>query len=331
MKRPQLLALVAVGLATLYAGRLAWRAHKNIVTLDVHNMKVADVAKKLRWQTWESITVHKDLTNRVTIQVEDQPLVGVLALIADQCEGRWSVAYPLYTTGAKLALAKRVATGEVESPQPGWTNWNARPNFAAIAARMASGETNAAPGAGGPGGGFGGGPGGMFGMNEGPAIPKPVTFDFAGQTPVEAAAELRKFGKVKIVPEDGTLRPVKLELKDASMDKAVAQLAKWVGRKWAKFYAIEPRGGFRPTAADREAMAAIPRPDMEQMRQRFQNFEPTPEMQARMTQRMLDGIKNSTPEQRAQRGRRFGGGGGPGGGGPGGGGGGRGAGAPGGR
>ena len=329
MKRSQILVLVAVGLAAAYTGRLAWRAHKDIVTLDVHNMKVADVAKKLRWQTWESITVHKDLTNRVTIQVEDQPLVGVLALIADQCEGRWSVAYPLYTTGAKLALAKRVATGEVESPQPGWTNWNARPNFAAIAARMAAGDTNAAPGAGGPGagpgGGFGGGPGGMFGMNEGPAIPNPVTFEFAGQTPVEAAAELRKFGKVKVVPEDGTLRPVKLDLKEASMDKAVAQLAKWVGRKWAKFYAIEPRGGFRPTEADREAMAAIPRPDMEQMRQRFQNFEPTPEMQARMTQRMLDNIKNSTPEQRAQRGRRFGGGGG------GGGGGGRGGGGPGGR
>ena len=305
MKRSQILVLVAVGLAAASTGRLAWRAHKNIVTLDVHNMKVADVAKKLRWQTWESITVHKDLTNRVTLQVEDQPLVGVLALIADQCEGRWSVAYPLYTTGAKLALAKRVATGEVESPQPGWTNWNVRPNFAAIAARMASGDTNAVPGA--------GGPGGMFGMNEGPAVPKPVTFEFAGQTPVEAAAELRKFGKVKVVPEDGTLRPVKLDLKEASMDKAVAQLAKWVGRKWAKFYAIEPRGGFRPTEADREAMAAIPRPDMEQIRQRFQNFEPTPEMQARMTQRMLDGIKNSTPEQRAQRGRRFGGGGGPGG------------------
>ena len=316
MKRSQILVLVAVGLAAASTGRLAWRAHKNIVTLDVHNMKVADVAKKLRWQTWESITVHKDLTNRVTLQVEDQPLVDVLALIADQCEGRWSVAYPLYTTGAKLALAKRVATGEVESPQPGWTNWNVRPNFAAIAARMASGDTNAVPGAGGPGGGFGGfggGPGGMFGMNEGPAVPKPVTFEFAGQTPVEAAAELRKFGKVKVVPEDGTLRPVKLDLKEASMDKAVAQLAKWVGRKWAKFYAIEPRGGFRPTEADREAMAAIPRPDMEQIRQRFQNFEPTPEMQARMTQRMLDGIKNSTPEQRAQRGRRFGGGGGPGG------------------
>lgn len=327
MKRSQILVLVAVGLAASYTGRLAWRAHKNIVTLEVHNMKVADVVKKLRWQTWESITVHKDLTNRVTLQVEDQPLVGVLALIADQCEGRWSVAYPLYTTGAKLALAKRVATGEVESPQPGWTNWNARPNFAAIAARMAAGDTNGVPGAGGPGGGFGGGPGGMFGMNEGPAIPKPVTFEFAGQTPVEAAAELRKFGKVKVVPEDGTLRPVKLDLKEASMDKAVAQLAKWVGRKWAKFYAIEPRGGFRPTEADREAMAAIPRPDMEQMRQRFQNFEPTPEMQARMTQRMLDGIKNSTPEQRAQRGRRFGGGGGPGGGG----GGGRGGGGPGGR
>ena len=90
MKRSQILVLVAVGLAAASTGRLAWRAHKNIVTLDVHNMKVADVAKKLRWQTWESITVHKDLTNRVTLQVEDQPLVGVLALSSCANVGRRS-------------------------------------------------------------------------------------------------------------------------------------------------------------------------------------------------------------------------------------------------
>ena len=102
------------------------------------------------------------------------------------------------------------------------------------------------------------------------------------------------------------------------MDAAVAQLAKWVNRKWAKIYALKTRGGFRPTAQERDQFAQLPRPDPEQMRQRMQNFEPTPEMQQRATQRMINGIKNSSAEQRAQQRRQRGGRGGPGGGGPGG-------------
>ena len=153
-------------------------------------------------------------------------------------------------------------------------------------------------------------------MNEGPAVATAVSLEFKGQTPVEAAAELRRFGRVKVVPEDGTFRPVQLTLKDAPMDTAVAQLAKWVNRKWAKFYALETRGGFRPTPQEREEMAQMPRPDMEQMRQRMENFQPTEEMQQRATQRMISGIKNSSAEQRAQQRRQRGGRGGPGGGGP---------------
>ena len=344
MNRRALLLTLAFGLVAAYAGRLAWRAHKNIVTLDVHNVPVQDVVKKIRWQTWESITAHKDLTSRVSLTVEDQPLEGVLGLIAEQCEGRFTIAYPLYTTRAKLALAKKVAAGEVPNPQPGWTNWNSRPNFAAMAARLraaADGNAPAAPGgdsatapagnapgagpAGGPpGGGFGGGfggPGGGFGMmNDGPAVATAVNLEFKGQTPVEAAGELRKFGRVKVVPEDGTFRTVRLAIKDAPMDSAVDQLAKWVNRKWAKLYLIETRGGFRPTPAEREEFAQVPRPDREQMRQRMENFQPTPEMQERATQRVISGIKNSTAEQRAEqrrqratRGGRGGGGGGRGG------------------
>ena len=326
MKRSQIASLVAVGLVLAYGGRLAWRAHKNIVSLNVHNMPVREVVSKLRWQTWESITVHHDIDARITLEVEDQPLNGVMALIADQCEGRWSIAYPLYTTKAKLQLAKKVAAGEFETPPAGWTNWNSRPNFAAMAARMAAmtdgTATNVQP-AGFRGMG-GGGPGGMFGGG-GPVTPKPVTVDFDSQTPVEAASALREFGPVKVVPEDGTERKVILSLKDAPMDSAVSKLAKWVNRKWAKFYVIEPRGGGRPTQQERDMFAQMPRPDPEQMRQRFQNFQPTPEMQQRNTQRMLDRIKNTTADQRAadrQRGRGgFGGGGGGGRGGGGGGGG----------
>lgn len=339
MSRRTLLITSALILVVAYTGRLAWRAHLNIVTLDVHNMPVQDVVRKIRWQTWESITVHKDLTNRVTLSVEDQPLEGVLALVAEQVSGRFSVAYPLYTTRAKLALAKRVASGEVPPPQLGWTNWNARPNFAAMAARMAAGEAGAGgapadpaggaaagaqPGGGGFAGGFGGGRGGGFGMmNDTPTTAAKVTLDIKGETPAEAASEFRRFGRVKVVPEDGTFRTVQLSIQDAPMDAAVDQLAKWVNRKWAKIYALEARGGFQPPPQNGEEVTRA-RPDFEQMRQRMVNFQPTPEMQERATQRMLSGIKNSSAEQRAMQRRQRGGrgGGGPGGGRGGGGGGG---------
>lgn len=330
MKRSQIATLALVGLVLAYGGRLAWRAHKNIVSLDVHNMPVRDVVKKLRWQTWESITVHHDIDARITLAVEDQPLNGVLALIAEQCDSRWSITYPLYTTKAKLALARKVAAGEFETPPAGWTNWNARPDFAAMRARLAAkadgSETNAQP-AGMPGmggGGFGGpgGPGGMFGGGQ--VASKPVTVDFDNQPPVEAAFGLRAFGPVKVVPEDGTERKVTLSLKEAPMDTAVSQMAKWVNRKWAKLYVIEPQMRFRPTQQEREQFAQN-RPDPEQMRQRMENFQPSADMQQRATQRVLDRIKNTTAEQRAkdrQRGGRGGFGGGGGGGGRGGGGGG---------
>lgn len=324
MSRRTLLLTSALILVVAYAGRLAWRAHLNIVTLDVHNMSVQDVARKIRWQTWEAVTVHKDLTNRVTLAVEDQPLEGVLALIAEQVNGRFSVAYPLYTTRAKLALAKRVASGEVPPPQLGWTNWNARPNFAAMAARMAANEAGSggAPadpaggaGAGAQPGGFGGGRGGGFGMmNDTPTTASKVTLDIKGETPVEAASEFRRFGRVKVVPEDGTFRTVQLSIQDAPMDAAVDQLAKWVNRKWAKIYALEARGGFQPPPQGGDEVTRV-RPDFEQMRQRMENFQPTPAMQERATQRMLSGIKNSSAEQRAMQRRQRGGRGGPGGGG----------------
>ena len=324
MKRVHVLILGAVILVAAGAGRAAWRAHLNLVTLEVHNMPVRDVVRKLRWQTWKKIVVHKDLNARITLNVVDQPLNGVLGLVADQCEGRWNIAYPLYTTRQRLKDVERLAAGEVESPLEGWTNWNQRPNFgglAQMAARLASGDTSvqtnlmAAAGAAGLGGA--GGSGG-FG-NEGPVIPEPVTVEFTSQPPLDAAAALRQFGRVKVVPEDGTTRTVTLSLKDVPMDAAVAAIARWEGRKWAKFYSLEPRRGFRPTAQDREQMAQMPRPDADQMRQLRQAFQPTEEMQARATQRVLDNIKNTTAEQRAQqRSRRGGGGGGGRGGGPGG-------------
>lgn len=320
MKRSLTLTLIAVALALVYGGRLAWRAHQDLVSLEANDITVVDVVKKLRWQTWEDIELGKDVNPqaRVTFRVKDQPLEAVLELVSEQVGSRWVAAYPLYTTQAKLAVARKLALGTLQAPQFGWTNWNARPNFGALAAMWSGGATNAptpsegggTPPAGGPGlmGGFGGPDGG------GPV--QPVTVEWKDTPPLVAAASLRRFGQVKVVPEDGTLIKVNLQLKEVPMDKAVAQLAKKVNRKWAKFYLIGEARGPRPEPREQTQQ----RPDFnpEQMRERFQQIAASPEFQQRMEQRENRGLLNSTPDQRAERDRRRargpgrGGGGGPG-------------------
>jgi hypothetical protein len=247
----------------------------------------------------------------------------VLDLISEQIETRWSLAYPMYTTKKKLAAVRGIALGTLEWPQPGWSNWNARPNFAAMAARfMAATNTDGATTTNADGttaGGFFGfgGPGGPGGGNfDGLEEIRPVTIDWTKTPPLEAGQSLRRFGRVKVVPEDGSSIPVTLSLKDAPMDKAVARLAKAINRKWDKFYSFEPqRRGPRPTEAEREQFAQR-MPDRDQMRQRFEQIAQSPDFQARMEQREIRQLLNSSPAQRAERDKRRaqGGRGGPGGG-----------------
>ena len=78
--RPQVVLLGGVLLAAAigYASWFAWRAHRNLVTLDVRNMEVRQVVKKISWQTWEEIFVHKDVRGKVTLKVRKMPLEQVL-------------------------------------------------------------------------------------------------------------------------------------------------------------------------------------------------------------------------------------------------------------
>lgn len=53
MKTKQIaLALAAVAVAGLWFGRLAWRAHNNLVTLHVRNAPLAEVVRSMERQTW---------------------------------------------------------------------------------------------------------------------------------------------------------------------------------------------------------------------------------------------------------------------------------------
>jgi len=151
-----------------------------------------------------------------------------------------------------------------------------------------------------------------------------LTLDLAGKELPEVTAEMRQQSRIRVVPEDGITGPVTLKLEQARPDQAVAALAKEVKRKWAKYYALEPRGGPpQMSDADRQRMREMAdefnggeAPDREAMRARMEERMNQPGRAEQVTARMLQGLKTTTAAQRmelAQR-RGRGGPGGPGGG-----------------
>src|ERR1700720_1288224 len=100
--KPMKMKYLFVGIAGLLAlgglcfGRMAWRAHQQIVSLDVHNLPLAEVLRKIEWQTWKKIRAEKNLDARIPLHVTDQPLVFVLDWIGEQSGARWSTVYAVY-------------------------------------------------------------------------------------------------------------------------------------------------------------------------------------------------------------------------------------------
>ena len=334
--------VVYVVLAALtWFGYLAWRASKNLVTLDVRDMPLRDVVRKIEWQTWELIITHKDVDGKVTMNVKNQPLEAVLGIVADQLGCRWSAEYPLYSKSASLERFKKSIRGELEPKDYGWTNLASR------------------------GFGFRG----MFGENL-RAENDVLTVNLQNKDLLIATMALARYAQARITPEDGTAGTVSVTVKEGTMDDAVKQLAQQTGRKWTHYYSLLGGfGSFRPrpemTRADTNAPAldptnAPPRPfeepspevaearrkqfeaqletmtpeerakavaereRMEKMRaemanltpeerrQRFEQMMNSPEgqerrsrMQTEMESRMVRGLKNTTPEQRVDRDKFF--------------------------
>lgn len=218
---------LVLGLAGLYAGWLAYCAHANLVTLNVRNMEVREVVKKMERQTRESISVDKGVQGKITLKVRRKPLETVLRTIAEQTFSRPSVIYPLYSHDQSLAALQQALRGEVDPVTHGWTNLQNR----------FPGPFMFGPG----------GPGGMIGM----AVPgtatsqkQLVSLNIIGKDIAFATLAFDRFARARVVPEDGTAGSVNLILKDAPVSKAVARLAKNVQRKWTTLYALQ--GGFGP-------------------------------------------------------------------------------------
>ncbi len=364
MKKPILkLSLLAVALLGLWFTYLAVRARSNLVTLNVRNADVRRVISKIEWQTWETIYVQNTVTGKVTLNVRKMPLEGVLEIISEQTRSRWTAVYPLYTTGKSLSQLKRVVRGELAAETSDWKAWKNRPFTPPF----------------------------LFGDNA-RSQNTLVTLKLADKDLEFATYALARFARAQIIPEDGTMGLVQLDLQQAPMAQAVQSLAKQTGRKWTVFYVLQPRffRGPRPVLAEREnastnsasavaasttelaspadakptetaatnADAGLPGPGLrggppgfgreeitpeqaatrqkqfeaqlatmspeereraQQMRQRMEALRNLPpderrqqmgqllnlpgmraQIQERMTSRMMNGIQNSTPEQRMQ-------------------------------
>ncbi len=190
---------------------LAWCASKDLVTLNVRNMDVRKVLKKMERQTWETITPHKELQGKVTLRVNKVPLTEVLNIIGEQTSSRWTAMYPLYTKSKSLDTFKKAIIGEVEPEKSGWTNLQSRGMFGG-----GRGGFGGFGGFGGPGGGFGDM---VRGQND------LVSLQVKAKDLQVATMAMTRFGQSQIVPEDGAGGIVTLSLHNVKFDKAVAQLA----------------------------------------------------------------------------------------------------------
>ncbi len=292
MKKPvlKIIALLVVAAAAWFS-YAAWRASRNLVTLNVKNMDVRDVVRKIERQTWETIFVQKQVEGKVTFNVRKLPLDDVLNIIAEQTSVRWTALYPLYTSDKSLANFKRAVLGEIPAAENGWTNLQGRSFM---------------------------GRGGMFGdmpRNQASLI----SVQIQNKELDVATMALARYAQAQVVPEDGTAGMVSLTLNSVTMPQAVEKLAKQMHRNWAQYYALRTsRGGGRDGGRDGGDFARRGGPRGEggppddgggPPRERgfrdgppgeggTNRFEPTPEMRAEMERQMQAQLETMPPEER---------------------------------
>src|SRR5258707_10750692 len=83
---------------TFCGGRVAWQIRHQLVSLDVRNMPLTEVLRKVERQTWKKIRAEQNLDARITLHVKNKPLSYVLDRLAEQAGARWSTLYAVYVS-----------------------------------------------------------------------------------------------------------------------------------------------------------------------------------------------------------------------------------------
>ena len=228
-KRIYIWSSVLAVLALLWLGGKAWQAHKNLVTLDVRDADVRDVLKKIEWQTWETIVVHKDVKGKVTFNVVKSPLEEVLRIISDQTSLRVTAVYPIYSKSSAYVNLRKLARGDIYRDTAGWTNFTMVGN-------------NGGGGRGGFGGGGPGGGGGFGGFGNDSIFPQqsPVTLNLAAKDLGFATLALSRRSGAQVITEDGVQAGlISLKLEETPFLAAVEKVAKASGLKAQVFYSVQ--------------------------------------------------------------------------------------------
>jgi hypothetical protein len=312
-KRTLLILTAVVALLAIAGTTYALKLRRNLVTLDVREMEVREVVAKLKRQTGEDIFVSQDVQGKVTMNVKNAPLDGVLELVAGQVSARSSHIFPIYKNSDSLknlhALVQRPASNYVQATT--WTNFAQRRGFG---------------GRGFGGGGFGGF-GGFDGENQN-TNNGAVTLQLVNKEPASAARALSMATRSTVVVDDSLQKPVTLKLNNTEQKEALQKFASAMKAKSGEFYLLQGRTGFRPQRQDNEGedeearrarmearfqeMPADMRARLEEMRNmtpeerqaRMQARMEDPTVQARMAERTINSIRNSTPEQMIQQARQ---------------------------
>ena len=104
----------------LWVGHAAWRAHRQLVTLDVREVPLAEVLRKIESQIGTKIRAEKSVDARITLRVKAAPLRSVLDRIAQQAGARWSSVYAVYDSSRALKALDSAFRGDGELEPVGW-------------------------------------------------------------------------------------------------------------------------------------------------------------------------------------------------------------------
>lgn len=120
------LVLVAGG---VWFGRAAWRAHQNIVTLNVRNMPLKNVVRKMEWQTWKKILVDKRLSGNVTLRLKNVPLAQALDRLAGQISATAQTIHAVHRWDYALKRLQTALVDGEDISSVDWTNLAPREAF----------------------------------------------------------------------------------------------------------------------------------------------------------------------------------------------------------
>src|SRR5258708_1512931 len=103
--------------ARLWFGPGAWRAHHQLVSLNVRNAPLPEVLRKIERQPGKKIRAEKSLDARITLHVVAKPLLYVLDRLAEQAGAHWSTLYAVYDSARALGALDSALSSDGK-PEP---------------------------------------------------------------------------------------------------------------------------------------------------------------------------------------------------------------------